>query len=424
MYTRKILYDIGGCVVKEKFSWYLNSSPEEADKNWSTATLTVDTNVLLDLYRYHNSTRDKILSAIESFSPRIWISNQACEEFFSNRKKVILDSEKIFKDASSKLSEIHTNLINEVAQLKGFRLIPRSVIDEFEKQISSLFHNTQNNIVDIKNSYPKYMIEDPILLRISNIFDRKVGNAFKEDEKRDLIEEGKRRFENKIPPGFKDDSKPDERGYGDFLLWSEVINYAKSESVPVILITSEQKEDWWEQKSGKTIGPRLELIKEFHDKSKQNIYIYQTLHFLELVAKKSGEEIAPSVVEEIKEVNRQRKRDLSDQAVNATQTIHDNCDCYYQSGVLSINLSRKLVLMTGSGSFEPEMNSVPHVKVVLLSKPEGCPPVHVAAGTGTNFDFNVHIRALTRNTHLPAGDYVVEYSAECSDEKSGAENKL
>ncbi|WP_155820240.1 PIN-like domain-containing protein [Komagataeibacter europaeus] len=241
--------------MKEKFSWYLDSSPQEAEKNWSKAILTVDTNVLLDLYRYHNATRDKILSAIESFFPRVWISNQACEEFFSNRKKVIMDSEKIFKDASSKLSEIQTNSINEITQLKGFRLIPKTIIDDFEKQISSLFKITQGKIVEIKGSYPKYMIEDPIISRISNIFDQKVGNAFQETEKRVLIEEGKRRFENKIPPGFKDDNKPDERGYGDFLLWSEVINYARDMSSPIILITSEQKEDWWEQKSGKTLGP-------------------------------------------------------------------------------------------------------------------------------------------------------------------------
>ncbi|WP_155820238.1 hypothetical protein [Komagataeibacter europaeus] len=167
----------------------------------------------------------------------------------------------------------------------------------------------------------------------------------------------------------------------------------------------------------------MELIKEFHDKSKQNIYIYQTLHFLELVAKKSGEEIAQSVVEEIKEVNRQRKRDLSDQAVSATQMIQDNSDCHYQSGFLSINLSRKLHLMTGSGSFEPEMDNVPSVRVVLVSKPEECPPVIVSAGTGTNFDFNVHIRSSVRNTQLPLGDYVVEYFAECPVKTNEIENQ-
>ena len=75
--------------IKDKFKWAIPLTSQEIDDIWKKPILTVYTNVLLDLYRYHPKTRDSILQSIEIFKERLWLSHQAAIEFFRNRTAVI-----------------------------------------------------------------------------------------------------------------------------------------------------------------------------------------------------------------------------------------------------------------------------------------------------------------------------------------------
>lgn len=83
--------------MKTNYEWYFDPSLAEIKQIWREGTLTVDANVLLDLYRYHAQTQENLLAAIEAFQQRVWISDQAAREFFRNRKAVIASAEKPFK---------------------------------------------------------------------------------------------------------------------------------------------------------------------------------------------------------------------------------------------------------------------------------------------------------------------------------------
>lgn len=54
--------------MKNRFSWHSPLTPKEVDEAWDAGILTLDANVLLDLYRYHEGTRDSLISSIESLS--------------------------------------------------------------------------------------------------------------------------------------------------------------------------------------------------------------------------------------------------------------------------------------------------------------------------------------------------------------------
>ena len=51
------------------------------------------------------------------------------------------------------------------------------------------------------------------------------------------------------------------------------IRKTKDNKRDVIFITDDKKEDWWNICKGRTIGPRVELIKEFSDITNQECYI-------------------------------------------------------------------------------------------------------------------------------------------------------
>lgn len=80
--------------MKNKFDWYFGPSAEEITTIWDTGILTIDANVLLDLYRYNEKTREDILKAMAFFGDRVWLSGQAAREFIRNRKAVIRSADK------------------------------------------------------------------------------------------------------------------------------------------------------------------------------------------------------------------------------------------------------------------------------------------------------------------------------------------
>ncbi|WP_049730754.1 PIN-like domain-containing protein [Rhizobium ecuadorense] len=400
--------------MKNEFSWYLSSNAAAAQKLWKDGILTVDANVLLDLYRYHSATCESILVALESFAGRIWIPRQAAIEFFRNRKKVIASSEQTFREATSAIDDLDKSVTGGVGKLRGFRLVPRPALDALSTAITSAINEARADMEEAAQKHPNYLEEDPVLERILRLFDGRVGPAMSPERYAELCKEGKRRFEAKIPPGYEDGQKDEDKKYGDFLLWSQLMEFAKEAGSPIVHVTSERKEDWWEREYGKTLGPRQELVEEFFVTSGQQIYLYQTEHFLRIAAEQAGRSVNEEAVEEIRELDarRARKRTIYAPAVEVEQSpIH--ADQRENYGFLEIQLLREVNAMTGSGRFDPQLGTVPAVSARVLSAPDNCPPLVIHAGTGTTFDFNVHLRSSTNGTPLPVGLYIIDYSAEC-----------
>ncbi|MDQ8020728.1 MAG: PIN-like domain-containing protein [Moraxellaceae bacterium] len=397
--------------MKKKFDWCLNPSKEELDSVWKNGILTVDTNVLLDLYRYHEDTRNSLIQSLEKFEGKKWLSHQAATEFFRNRAKVIVSSEKAFKQAQEETEKLSASLDSAIAQLKGNRIIPSALASELDVAVRPSISQALTKIADAKEKYPKFLQDDPILNKLLILFDGAVGEDFSDQEKREVENQAEERKKNKIPPGYLDDGKDEDRPYGDYYLWRQVLHHAKAEGRPIILVTSERKKDWWEEISGKTIGPRPELLKEARDASGQRILIYQTERFLEHALQRLKQPVNETVIEEIRAINTWRFEfdaavKLQEQSV-AEATIHRNV------GILNVELRRPVRNFTVSGHLDPNMYNVPRLGVRLLRAPEELPVHRLGAGTGTTHDFNIHVVCGGPDARLPVGIYVFGYEAIC-----------
>jgi hypothetical protein len=406
--------------MKTKFEWYLSATPNNMDEVWKSGVLTVDANVLLDLYRYHKATCDSILAAIGTFGDRVWISHQAANEFFANRKRVIASSEKTFTELRTTVDELGKSVDVGLAKLRGFRLMPRQILDELSSSLSGAIDGTRSQIAEVTSKYPNYLDNDAILQHLLSIFDGRIGDAYDAERRGKLTQEADQRIKLKQPPGYMDEGKDGDRKYGDFLLWSQIKDYAKSESAPLIFVTSEQKEDWWERVSGRTLGPRMELIQEFVQETGQQIFIYQTGRFIELYAKRAGKSLQDEVVEEIREVTARRTR--AQQPAANVEHLPQVARPDENIGTLEIDLLREVRMITASGHLDPEMEGVPDVRATVTRAPSGCPPVDVRGATGTTFDFNVHVRPLEGGKMLPIGHYVIEYECICESETTKISN--
>jgi hypothetical protein len=399
------------------YSWYLNAQNIDVKHLWENALLSVDTNVLLDLYRYHDETRMSILDAMRYFSGRTWLSYQASEEFFRNRKKAIVSVSSEFSNAISKIDEYKKELDKIISALSSVRVIPKSISVELQNGADAQIQKAISELKSSQEAFPKFLDSDPVLDSLLVLFEGAVGDRPSESELNELYKIAKKRVEEKVPPGYMDAGKKEgNRQFGDFLLWNQIVEHAKKVKRPIILVTSERKEDWWEVYSGKTVGPRMEMVEEAMLRSGQLIYIVQTERFLKLHGDNVGKPIDPRAVAEIGDLSKDRARSTSlvRTAVRFLQDVGtaDECKNY---GEVHVDLIRPVYSFTCSGKLEPKMLHAPLMSARLSSGPEGIPKYVVSPGTGTTFDFNIKIRSLEKNVLLPLGRYVFQYEADCFD---------
>lgn len=397
--------------MKNKFSWYFPLTDQEVKDVWGQAILTVDANVLLDLYRYHENTRNALIGALRKFDGRSWLSHQTAQEFFRNRKKVIVSSINSYDEAYKNLSDILTGAEDSLGRLKGNRIIPDEISDAVRAALNAAVGAAKENVQKAKEQHPNFMDNDPVLPTLAELFDGSVGNDFTDDQLAEATKEGKRRVEMKIPPGFLDSKKDGARPYGDYFMWRQILDYAASEKKPVIFVTSEGKEDWWEKASGKTTGLHYELLKEAYESTGQRFLAYRTDQFFRYSAELSGEESNEVAAEEISALVKARNEPLL-KMVSQTEVCANKSE---NIGRIIIKLLKPTYLFTCSGHFEPNLEGVPSMQVSLVSHPEQMPRHIVRSGAGTTFDFNIHVKSVAYQEHLPKGEYIFEYKATIED---------
>lgn len=100
--------------------------------------------------------------------------------------------------------------------------------------------------------------------------------------------------------------------------------------------------------------------------------------------------------------------------VSVSQEVGENASPEYNRGIIRITVLRDTPIATGTGKLIPEMSSTPILSVRLLKMPDSYPAdmLKFVTATGTNFDFNINLRAVSIREPLPSGDYVFSYEAQ------------
>ncbi|MDF1779915.1 MAG: PIN-like domain-containing protein [Alcanivoracaceae bacterium] len=293
--------------MKDLFPGHFKESDKSLREVWETSLFVFDANILLNLYRYSDTTRNEFLRILDKVKDRAWLPHRAAEEYLNNRLSVIDQQEKSYDDTVKSIESLKRDLENA----RQHPFVSKGIM----KKVSSIFDELCNELKDNKSVHTTRISNDEIKDSIASIFENCVGLPYEKERIEQLITEGEERYKQKIPPGFKDGSKSGDsevfaekcRKYGDLIVWTQVIDKATELSKGVVLVTDDKKEDWWEKFKGKTVGPRPELVKEFKDRVNQTFHMYQADRFLELARENLGEQVSEEIVEEIREVRRRDK---------------------------------------------------------------------------------------------------------------------
>jgi hypothetical protein len=125
---------------------------------------------------------------------------------------------------------------------------------------------------------------DPILEQLEEILAGRVTSPLAREEWDECVAEAKRRIEAEEPPGYMDAGKQDgdlpEGGAGDYLVWYEATRYAKEQDRDLLIVTHDQKEDWWWRRKTDFIGPRPELTLEYHQLTGRRLFLIRPADLL------------------------------------------------------------------------------------------------------------------------------------------------
>ncbi|HEY8272294.1 MAG TPA: PIN-like domain-containing protein, partial [Pseudobdellovibrionaceae bacterium] len=293
--------------MKDLFPGHFKEVEHQLRDIWDTSLFVFDANILLNLYRYSDTTRQEFLRILEKIKDRVWLSHRAAEEYLNNRLSVIDQQEKSYDDMTKAIEILKRDLEN--ARQHPF------VSQNIMTKVSSVFDELCSELKENKSVHTARIYNDEIKDAVASIFKNRVGLPYERSRLEELMSEGEERYMQKIPPGFKDGSKSGDsevftekcRKYGDLIVWTQVIDKAIESGKGVVLVTDDKKEDWWEKFKGKTIGPHPELVREFKDRANNTFYMYQADRFLELARENLGEQVSDEIVAEIREVRHLEK---------------------------------------------------------------------------------------------------------------------
>lgn len=294
--------------MKNKFIQYFPPSENEIQEMWKNCTFVFDANVLLDMYRYSEKTRNEFMDLLEKIKESIWLPNQVALEFLRNRPEVIFAQQNMSLKTINLLEDNIKTIEGEIERKLNFRYHPAIDKKDLSEKIKKYFESLIKGFKTKRETHRDLMKNDDIIERLTNIFENSVGDEYDQKRLEDVFKEGAQRYKNQIPPGYSDsvgnNKKEGNAIYGDLIIWYQIIDYTKTNKKDIIFVSNDNKKDWWWISNNKTLGCRPELKEELLKKSRMKFHMYNSDRFLFLAKANRLFEIDDKSINEVKEIRK------------------------------------------------------------------------------------------------------------------------
>lgn len=290
--------------MKSTFREYYPPSNQEFERLWSEGTIVLDANALLHFFRYSATTRDELMDLLKKEQARLWLPHQVGAEFHRNRRGIPGQQRQAFAEVETSLEKARNGVQGAIDALgRHATQEAKDLSSVLKKQHSKLRKEFKRARKRHAEAVTSAEAQDATFQAITQLYEGRVGKGYSPVELEKLAKEGAVRYAKQMPPGFADAKlKEGDRKYGDLIVWRQILDYASIEKKPMLFITDDAKEDWWDKSDGQTVGPRPELVEEYYAASGERVHFYSVRRFL-AYAKNRGEEISDASVEEARQVS-------------------------------------------------------------------------------------------------------------------------
>ena len=276
-----------GVGIYDNFPGYRLPAESELDAALRSALVVVDANVLLNLYRYNELTRDDLLGVLRRLDDRLWVPNQVLREFWRNRLGVLASRGAGTDQALAALSKQQRATSDTIQQWAKTVAIDAADRESLLDKVAALHASLESEIRTHAPGAPAVVGGpggEPVLGQLEALLAGKTGVAPPQDEWEAAVKEGNERVVRQEPPGYLDADKTNsglpEGAAGDYLVWRQTLEEAARRDLNVLLVTGDEKEDWWWRHRSEFLGPRVELVAEFKNQSGRQLYMMRPIDLL------------------------------------------------------------------------------------------------------------------------------------------------
>ena len=291
--------------MRDEFRPYSGRPSADAQRRaWNEGLVVLDTGALLGLYRYPKRTSDDLVRVYEALGERVWLPHQAAVEFYRNREGVIAGQEAVFDAAQTAVKRGIEALRTEIEKMASEKEIQdrHSLLDTAD--LLDPFNDALEKVLRVigerRGASLTALGDDPVLTTVERLFIERVTPTPSQDDLDTLYGEGADRFDKAVPPGYKDRKEKAgktfqfgglqfQREYGDLAVWKQALTVAQDRGASaLIVVTDDRKEDWWAKESGRTLGPRREMVEEAYGAGIETLLLYHPQGVLEVGAEFLG----------------------------------------------------------------------------------------------------------------------------------------
>jgi hypothetical protein len=263
--------------VRDTYGALIPLRPGNLQYEFERAIIVLDTNVMLDMYRFSRRTTENFLGLLEHVVDRLWLPHQVGLEFLVRRAQV-----------RDELTTNHGVRIDELAKLVN-------KLESSEKRSHVGNDGAEEKFIGATKEYLEYLRrerdeirawarsqdEDAVLSSFESYYADRTGERPSQKWITEQTLEAQKRFQSKTPPGYEDATKESNR-YGDYFIWKQCLERCAEAKVPLLFVTGDVKPDWWATGKDKNrLGPRSELLQEFFDETGEHLFMLDTSQFFE-----------------------------------------------------------------------------------------------------------------------------------------------
>jgi hypothetical protein len=188
--------------MRNSFIGYYPRTEDELKLLWERGIIVLDTNVLLNLYRYSKESRKSLLDLLEAFEDQLWLPHHVALEYHRNRLPRIYDE----RDNCRSIVTEFNKLLKHLDESRRHPFVSA----QFRKKLDDVVKELEGEIQSSAEELDSFKTRDPILEQITSLYDGRVGASPDNATLDAWLAEGEERYRQGIPPGFEDRKKKDD----------------------------------------------------------------------------------------------------------------------------------------------------------------------------------------------------------------------
>jgi len=317
---------------RDQFRHYTLPTREVEKLAFTAGLIVLDTNVLLNVYRFAPSSRDQLLAVIGQLRERIWIPHQVGLEFYRRRLKVMAEMRSSYGMLHEQVMKANEKLYQEVSQQIN-QLANRVLLHDEKTELLGLLESALTPLTQAiaalkdKHELEGSYADDPTLRKLEALLEGRIGDPFPDEELEAEKIEARRRVDAEEPPGYRDAAK--DEPHGDYFVWAQTLAEAKKIQCPVVLlVTDDKKDDWYQRVNGQPLGARPELAREAQAVAGCQLVLLDAGDFLKRSKEYVAADVSAETIREAEGLPRQRARQLE---IERLQAAAEHADRVHRS---------------------------------------------------------------------------------------------